>query len=331
MQAQRLHQHAPIAQAPLRLEEVVPPVPGPADLLLRVTACGVCHTDLHVVEGDLPPGPLPITPGHEVVGVVEQAGAQVSRFRPGDRVGVTWLHDACGTCAFCQAGQENLCPHAHFTGYTAQGGYAEYLRVPAAFAVPIPGAFSDGEAAPMLCAGVVGYRALRLADLQPGERLGLYGFGASAHLCIQVARHWGCEVCVFTRGADHRRQALELGAAWAGGAEDRPPAALDRAVIFAPAGWIVPAALGHLRPGGSLAINAIHMSDIPAFPYALLWGERTVRSVANVTRADAEEFLPLAAAIPIRPAVETLPLAEANQALARLKAAGVDGALVLLP
>jgi propanol-preferring alcohol dehydrogenase len=330
VKAQRLFQPAPISTNPLHFADVPIPQIGERDLLVKVHACGVCHTDLHVCEGELPDPKLPVIPGHQVVGVVETSGAKVARFRPGARIGIFWLHDADGSCDYCQRGEENLCPYAHFTGYTADGGYAEYVAISEDFAVPLPDGFSDVEVAPLLCAGVVGYRSLRLAEIQPGERVGLYGFGASGHICLQVLRHWNCEVYVFTRGEQHRRHARELGAAWTGEAQGTPPALLDRAVIFAPAGWIVPLALGHLRPAGTLAINAIHMSNIPEMPYDLLWQERTIRSVANVTRRDAEEFLPLAAQIPIRTTVETFPLSEANQVLQQVKASAIEGAAVLV-
>ena len=330
MKAQVLHQPAPIDRNPLRYEDVPLPEMGDHDLLIKVMACGVCHTDLHVCEGELPNPSLPIIPGHQVVGMVEAIGAGVSRFQVGVRVGVYWLHDADGTCDYCQRGLENLCPNAHFTGYTANGGYAEYVTVREDFAVPLPDGFTDIDAAPLLCAGVVGYRSLKLADIEPGERVGLYGYGASGHICLQVLRHWDCEVYVFTRGEQHRQHARELGAVWTGDAREQPSKLLDRAVIFAPAGWIVPLALGHLRPAGTLCINAIHMSDLPQMPYDLLWQERTIRSVANVTRRDAEEFLPLAAQIPIRTTVETFPLADANQVLQRVKTSEIEGAAVLV-
>jgi propanol-preferring alcohol dehydrogenase len=329
MKAQVLYQPAPVESEPLVLADVPQPEAGPGGVLVEVRRCGVCHTDLHVVEGELPELHLPVIPGHEVVGVVAAVGHRVTRFRVGDRVGIPWLHQSCGTCEFCQRGQENLCPEARFTGYTANGGYAEYVTVPAAYAVPIPDRFSDDEAAPLLCAGTVGYRSIRLADVQPGERLGIYGFGASGHIVIQVARHWNCEVFVFTRSAEHRRHALELGAVWAGHAQDDPPGQLDRAIIFAPAGWIVPLALGHLRKGGTLCINAIHMSPVPELPYLLLWHERTLRTVANATRRDAEEFMPLAAEIPILTQTHGFDLDEANRALRLLKQSAITGAAVL--
>ncbi len=305
------------------------PDPGPGQLLLKVLACGVCHTDLHIAEGDIRPPRYPVVPGHQAVGAVEAVGEGVTGWQVGDRAGVPWLHAACGECDFCQRGQENLCPEARFTGFHVDGGFAEYMVAEARYALPIPPELEDGAVAPLLCAGIIGYRSLRLADLQPGERLGLVGFGASAHLAIQVARHWGCEVYVFTRSESHRRLARELGAVWVGGAEDEPPAPLDRAVIFAPAGHLVPKTLAKLRPGGTLAINAIHMSPIPEMPYRLIYGERTLRSVANATYRDGVAFLRLAAEIPVRAHVVLYPLDRVNQALRDLKASRVDGAAVV--
>jgi propanol-preferring alcohol dehydrogenase len=329
MKAQILYHPAPVEETPLALVDLPCPVPEAGELLIAIHTCGVCHTDLHVVEGELPDSKLPIIPGHEIVGTVTAAGPGVTHFQVGDRVGIPWLHEVCGECEFCRRGQENLCPNARFTGYTVDGGYAEYTTVPADYATPIPGCFSDDEAAPLLCAGIVGYRSIRLSDLQPGERLGIYGFGASGHIVIQVARHWGCEVFVFTRSSAHQQHARELGAAWAGLAQDDPPAPLDRAIVFAPAGWIVPLALGHLRQGGTLCINAIHMSPIPEMPYLLLWHERTIRTVANVTRRDAEEFMPLAAEIPIHTDTQGFDLEAANHALWLLKQSAINGAAVL--
>jgi propanol-preferring alcohol dehydrogenase len=305
------------------------PEPGPGQIRLRVRACGVCHTDLHLVEGELDLPRLPVVPGHQIVGTVDSPGDGVTRFTRGDRVGVPWLYSTCGQCDYCRRGQENLCDNARFTGQHADGGFAEYTVVPAAFAYPIPEGFPDGQAAPLLCAGIIGYRSLRLSEIQPGGRLGLYGFGASAHVAIQIARHWGCEVYVFTRSAEHQRHALELGAAWVGQAQDAPPAALDSAITFAPAGWLVPEALRALRKGGTLAVNAIHMSPIPEMPYALIYGERTVRSVANSTRQDATGLLQLASEIPLHTDVELYPLEDANAVLQRLKRAEVQGAAVL--
>jgi propanol-preferring alcohol dehydrogenase len=329
MKAQVLHAPAPIDTNPLTLTDLPRPALPPGHLLIRISVCGVCHTDLHVVEGELPQPKLPLIPGHEIVGVIDEIGEGVTYFQRGARVGIPWLHETDGTCEYCQRGQENLCESARFTGYTADGGYAECTLVPQDFAVPIPEQFSDVQAAPLLCAGIVGYRSLRLSDLKPGERLGLYGFGGSAHICIQVARYWGCEVYVFTRSAEHQHHALELGAAWTGQAQDNPPAKLDRAIIFAPAGWIVPLALSHLRKAGTLCINAIHTSPIPEMPYHLLWNERTIRTVANATRRDAEEFLSLAAQIPIHTETQLFDLDDANQVLQTLKRGEIKGAAVL--
>lgn len=328
MQAMVLHSPKPIEEKPLVLAEVPDPTAGPGQVRLRVRVCGVCHTDLHTVEGELSLPRLPIIPGHEIVGVIDQLRPGATRHRVGDRVGVGWLNGIEGDCALCREGRENLCPNARFTGLHANGGYARYALVDEGFAFPIPPHLDDVHAAPLLCAGIVGYRALRLSEIRPGGRLGLYGFGASAHLVIQVARHWGCQVYVFTRGAEHRRLALELGAAWAGSAEEKP-AELDAGIIFAPAGWLVPAALRHLKAGGTLAINAIYMSPIPELPYELLYRERTLRSVANYTRQDAEEFLRLSGEIPVRTEVEVFPLADANEALLRLKRGQIRGSAVL--
>jgi propanol-preferring alcohol dehydrogenase len=329
MKAEVLNTPADVESNPLVLTDLPRPIPAAGEILVKIQVCGVCHTDLHVVEGELPNPALPIIPGHEIVGIVAENGTGAGRFPPGTRVGIPWLHQACGVCDYCRRGQENLCESARFTGYTAQGGYAQYTTVPEQFAVALPDQFSDVEVAPLLCAGVVGYRSIRLSDLQHGERLGLYGYGGSADICIQVARHWGCVVYVFTRSPEHQRLARERGAVWAGETQDEPPVRLDRAIMFAPAGWIVPIALGHLRKGGTLCINAIHTSPIPEMPYHLLWNERTIRTVANATRRDAEEFLPLAAEIPIRTATQTFRLDEANQALQLLKARKINGTAVL--
>jgi propanol-preferring alcohol dehydrogenase len=329
MQAQRLHNQQPVNPASLSLEELPLPKPGPGQVRIKVSHCGVCHTDLHTVEGDIHPPELPITPGHQVVGVIDALGERVPRRALGLRVGVPWLYSACGECNYCQAGSENLCQQARFTGFHHDGGFAEYMLAEADYTLPIPAGISDRDAAPLLCAGIIGYRSLLKADLQRGERLGLFGFGASAHLTIQVARYWGCEVYVFTRSEAHRQHAEELGAAWVGGAEDTPPNLLDRAITFAPAGWIVPRALEKIRPGGTLAINAIHMSPIPEMKYELIYGERTLRSVANTTRQDGVEFLKLAVEIPITPTTTLYPLAEANHALLDLKASQINGEAVL--
>ena len=329
MRAMRLQHSAPIATGPLSLEEAAEPEPGPGQIRLRVRACGVCHTDLHTVEGELTLPRLPLTPGHQAVGIVDALGPGATRHALGDRVGVGWLYRACGVCAACQAGQENLCANAEFTGLHADGGYAEMMVVDEQYAYSLPAAFDDAAAAPLLCAGIIGFRSLRLSGIQPGQRLGLYGFGASAHLAIQVAVHWGCEVYVFTRAEHHRELARDLGAAWVGSAEQAISAPLDAGIIFAPAGWLVPLALGHVRRGGAVAINAIHMSLIPEMPYQTIYGERVLRSVANFTRADAHDFLRLAAEIPVRTEVEAFPLAEANDVLARLKHSQIRGAAVL--
>ena len=329
MRAHRLTAPAPVEENPLRLEQLPVPRPGPGQLLLRVRTCGVCHTDLHLVEGDIRPPQLPRTPGHQVVAEVAALGHQAQGWELGDRCGLAWLHRACGDCPYCRRGEENLCQQAFFTGFHVDGGFAEYVLAEAAYALRLPPAISDGEAAPLLCAGIIGYRSLRQADLSPGERLGLVGFGASAHLALQVARHWGCQVFVFSRSEGHRRLARELGAAWAGGVEQQAPEMLDRAVIFAPAGPLVPAILEKLRPGGTLALNAIHMSPIPEMAYGLLYGERTLRSVANATRRDGIEFLQLAGEIPVRVSVQEYPFELANQALLDLKLSRIEGAGVL--
>lgn len=329
MQAMRLTTPSPVLDNPLHLVEMPVPEPTAGQVRVRVRVCGVCHTDLHTVEGDLSGLPLPRIPGHQVVGIVERCGPDAHRYQPGDRVGVAWLGWACGACVFCQRGQENLCPQARFTGFHLDGGYAQALLVDERYAFPLPPGYDDVAAAPLLCAGIVGFRALRLSGVQPGGRLGLYGFGASAHLVLQVARHWGCEVLVYTRGQAHRELALALGAAWAGDAEEGEAAHLDAAILFAPAGWLVPLALGHLRPGGVLAINAIHTSPIPALPYSLIYGERVLRSVANFTRHDAEAFLELAANVPLHTEVESFSLSQANLALQRLKQGAIRGAAAL--
>lgn len=330
MRAWVVESPGPAEHRPLVQVELTVPEPGPGEVRIRVQACGVCHTDLHIAEGDLPLQKQPVVPGHQVVGVVDALGPGVEHLRPGDRVGLTWLAGACGECDFCRSGRENLCPRAQFTGYHRDGGYAEFALARAEYAVPLPAGLDALQAAPLLCAGVIGYRSLRQAEVQPGQRLGLIGFGASAHLVLQVARHWGCEVQVFTRSRQHRELALRLGAAWAGGIDDQPPAPCDSAILFAPVGELVPKALAHLRLGGTLAINAVHLSDIPAMSYGLLFGERTVRSVSHVTRRDAVEFLALAAEIPIRPEYEVYPFEQANEALVAVKESRVNGAAVLV-
>ncbi len=318
------------AGAPLRLTRLPVPEPGPAQVLVRVKACGVCRTDLHVVDGELPDPKLPLVPGHEVVGTVAARGRDVARFEAGARVGIPWLGWTCGTCRFCAAGRENLCERAKFTGYTLDGGYADYALVDARYAFPIHGDYSDAEAAPLLCAGLIGYRSLKLAG--EAERLGLYGFGAAAHIVAQVARHQGRRVFAFVRPGDAEAKAfaLELGAVWAGDSGEVPPEELDAAIVFAPVGALVPAALRALAPGGTVVCAGIHMSDIPSFPYEILWRERKILSVANLTRRDGEAFLELAPKAGIATTVEPLPLEDANEALARLREGRLRGAAVLI-
>lgn len=330
MRAQQLDGPGPIQREPLALVDRADPVPGSGQLLVEVTACGVCRTDLQLVEGDLPARRLPIIPGHQAVGRVAGVGQDVDGWSPGDRVGVGWLAGACGTCRQCVSGMENLCGAAAFTGWDIDGGYADRLVARADFALRLPNGPSDMELAPLLCGGVIGYRALKVSGIEPGQRLGLFGFGASASLAIQVAAHWGCDVFVATRSRPEQARARSLGAAWAGGYDEQIPAALDAAVTFAPVGDVVVAALGALDRGGIVAINAIHLDRIPEFDYDLLWWERQVRSVANYTREDAREFLALAAQIPISTSVEAHPLAEANLALARLRAGEAAGTAVLV-
>lgn len=313
----------------VELVELPEPKPGPGEVLLRIGACGVCHTDLHTVEGELSLPKLPVIPGHQIVARVEELGEGARRFKAGDRVGVAWLNRTCGTCEYCRRDLENLCERVEFTGYHVDGGYAEYAVVSEDFAYPIPAGFGDAEAAPLLCAGVIGYRALRLSEIASGGRLGLFGFGASAHLAIQIARHWDCEVFVFTRSREHMQLAEKLGAAWTGTSKDVPPKALTNAIIFAPAGEIVHDALKTLDKGGTLAINAIYLSPIPEMKYELIYEERTLRSVTASTRADAEELLKLAGEIPIKTEIETFPLEDANRALIALKNSEIRGAAVL--
>jgi len=329
VRAQVLAAPAPIGTRPLRLEDRPDPEPRADEVRVRVHACGCCRTDLHVCEGDLDLPYLPVIPGHQVVGVVEALGAGCTRLDVGTRVGVGWLHRTDGTCAACRRGDENLCERAEFTGWTVDGGYAEAIVVPEDFAVALPDGLDDLEAAPLLCAGVIGYRALHRADVQPGERVALMGFGASAHLALQVLQYWACETFVLTRGEGHRRLARELGAAWVGRADELPPATCDRAVVFAPAGELVPVALDVIRPGGTVSLAGIHMSDIPSFEYRRLWQERTLRSVANMTRRDAQEFLDLAALAQVRASTVVYPLDEANDALIAIESDAVRGAAVL--
>ncbi len=336
MKACLLYSPAPVETNPLQFTDIPDPAPAGDQILVRVGACGVCRTDLHVVEGELPPRKSPVVPGHQIVGRIERVGDGVTRFRAGDRVGIPWLHRTCGVCEYCRTGKENLCDNATFTGYLVDGGYAELALAPEKFAYPIPNGFPDEQAAPLLCAGIIGFRSLRLSGIGPGGRLGFYGFGAAAHVAIQVARHWKVEVYAMTRDPRHQRLAREMGAVWAGGTASgpadggtKPPVKLDAAIIFAPAGELVPAALKAVKKGGTVALAGIHMSPIPPLEYSTLYYERVLRSVANNTRRDGEDFLRIAAEIPIRTEIEVFPLGDANRALNSLKNDAVRGAAVL--
>lgn len=330
MKAMLLDRAGDVASDPLQLRDLPVPLPGPGEVLVKVQVCAVCRTDLHVIEGELPDVKRPLIPGHQVVGTVARLGAGVTEVQEGDRVGIAWLQGTCGICEFCKSGRENLCLKARFTGYQVDGGYAEYAVVPARFAYPIPPAFADEDAAPLLCAGIIGYRALRLSGIKPGQRLGLYGFGASAHIAIQIARHWGCQVYVSSLKAEHQALARELGAVWVGGAQDVPPDSLHGSIIFAPAGELVPPALRALERGGTLALAGIHMSPIPSLDYDRdVFGERVLRSVTANTRQDGIDLLREAAAIPIIPRTVRFPLPQANRALQALKAGSFQGAAVL--
>jgi len=330
MKAAVLYKRAPIETNPLTFTDVPVPEPASGELLVKVRACGVCRTDLHVIEGELPVFKQPVIPGHQVVGVVAKNGPGTSRFPIGARVGVPWLHSTDGTCEYCTSGKENLCEAASFTGHSVDGGYAESVVAPEAFVYRIPDGFSDLAAAPLLCAGIIGFRCLRMAGLKAGDTLGLYGFGAAAHVAMQVAKYWGIKVFAFTRDVRHRKLALELGAEFAGGGDAASPEKLNAAIIFAPAGELVPAALNNLKRGGTVICGGIHMSPIPRFDYDSLYWERGIRSVANNTRNDGEDFLDLAATIPIRTQIQTFPLAEANVALNALKNDAIRGAAVLV-
>lgn len=329
MKALVLEKTGPIEDKPLKLLEIPKPKPGFKQVGIKVLACGICHTDLHVIEGELPTKKLPLIPGHEVVGIVEEVGDSVSRFKIGDKVGVAWLNSTCGECYYCKRGDENLCKNAKFTGYDVDGGYAQYMISHENFTYPIPKNFTDVEAAPLLCGGVIGYRAFKLSKAKAGDILGLFGFGASAHLVIQVATYIGCEVYVFSRSEEHRKLALKLGASWVGKAGETPPKKLNSAIIFAPAGWIVPEALKVTDWGGIVVLAGIYMTPIPQLDYNLLYHERIIRSVANSTRKDVEEFLNLASKIPIKTKIQLFKMEEANKALHLLKEGQIQGAGVL--
>ncbi|MGA7885736.1 MAG: zinc-dependent alcohol dehydrogenase family protein [Acidobacteriaceae bacterium] len=332
MRAAVLHHPGPIDSRPLALEDLPVPDPGPGEVLLKVEACGVCRTDLHISVGELAPLRAAVIPGHQIVGRVERLGESAGQAPPGTRVGVSWLGGVDGTCLLCRKGRENLCDHPTYTGYSVNGGYAEYAVARADFLIPLPQQPPATDLAPLLCAGIIGFRSLRVAEVQPGDRVGLFGFGASAHLAIEVLKFWNCEVYVSTRGASHQELARNRGAAWAGDATERPPVPLDCAVTFAPSGDVVVAALASLRKGGIVAINAIHLDRIPQFDYdRLLWGERQLRSVANMTREDAREFVALAQQIGIRPRTTVFPLEQANEALLAVAEDRIDGAAVIVP
>ena len=331
MKAMILERISPVLEEPLRWVELPDPQPGPGEIRVRVQACGVCRTDLHVVEGDLPEHTLPIIPGHQIAGGIDALGPGAVGFSPGDRVGIAWLRGTCGDCDYCRRGRENLCPRSRYTGYHEHGGYAELAVVPAEFAYPLPDGFDAMQAAPLLCAGIIGYRALQRADLPPGGRLALYGFGSSASVVIQLALHRGHEVHVVTRGASHRRLAREMGATWAGDAGETPPVEMDSAIIFAPAGEVVPEALRSLRKGGTVATAGIHMTPVPELDYEThLFHEKNLRSVEANTREDGRGLLREAAEIPVQARVTPFPLEEANEALIRLKSDGIDGSAVLV-
>jgi propanol-preferring alcohol dehydrogenase len=329
MKACVLKQPSPVETSPLEYREVPKPAPVANEVLIRVRACGICRTDLHVVEGELPERRCHIIPGHQVVGTIEARGERSTLFAIGARVGTPWLHRTCGTCRYCSRGAENLCDNSEFTGYTANGGYAEYMVAPEGFLYELPDEVTDVQAAPLLCAGIIGFRSLRLSAVPHNGRLGIYGFGAAGHVAIQIARYWGMSVYVCTRDPRHQKLAAELGATWVGSAAAEPPVKLDGSIVFAPAGELVPPALRALDKASTLVLGGIHMSDIPSFPYDLLYHERVIRSVANNTRQDGKDFLTLAASIPIRTNVEVYPLSDANRALYALKNDVVLGAAVL--
>ena len=330
MKAMVLRKTNTIEKSPLKYTEIPKPEPNKNEIRIKVRTCGVCHTDLHEIEGDLPIKKENLVPGHEVIGIVDKCGINVGNFSIGDRVGVPWLYSACGTCKYCKRGQENLCDDAKFTGYHVNGGYTEYMVVPSDYAYKIPNIFSDAEAAPLMCAGVIGYRSIKMSQIKPGETLGLFGFGASAHIVIQIAKFWNCEVFVFTRSKNHQEHAKKLGASWVGTSKDIPPRKIDRAISFVPSGLIIHDILKVLDKGGTLAINAIYLTDIPAIPWNLIYYERQIVSVANTTILDATEFLKLAEKIPIKTEVHTYKLIDANIALKDLKNSKFNGATVLV-
>jgi propanol-preferring alcohol dehydrogenase len=329
MRAMVLHEQTEAERSPLKLEDVAVPVPGAGQVRVRVRVCGVCRTDVHIVEGDVRPPRLPIIPGHQVVGVVDALGSGVSSHREGDRVGVPWLYSTDGTCAYCRRGLENLCDNGRFTGFDVNGGYAEALIVPSESAYSIPGIFSDEAAAPLLCAGVIGYRSYRLSGAKSGDRIVMIGFGSSAHLVLQMALHEKCQVDVITRSTGHQKLARELGANWVGNADDYPAGASDCAIVFAPAGQLVPVALEAVRKGGTVTLAGITMSEIPTMPYSILYHERVVRSVANSTHKDVREFLDLAAEVPIKASVQLFSLEQANEAILAVKQSKTEAAAVL--
>jgi propanol-preferring alcohol dehydrogenase len=329
MKAWVVEKPGPIENNPLELRELPVPAPDENEVLVRVIACGICRTDLHVTEGELPPKRAAVIPGHQIVGVIERLGPGANKYAIGTRVGIAWLHKTDGKCPYCRSGRENLCDFPDFTGYTVNGGYAEYATGHEDFVYPIPEGFADLQAAPLLCAGIIGFRCLRVSGIARGGNLGIYGFGAAGHVCIQVAKHWGARAFICTREEKHRRLAMELGAVWAGGAVEEPPEKLDASIIFAPAGELVPPALQALKKGGTLVLGGIYMSPIPSFPYPLIYHERSIKSVANNTRQDGHDFMKLAAEIPIQTEIQVFPLDEASKALIALKHDGIRGAGVL--
>ncbi|MEO0009673.1 MAG: zinc-dependent alcohol dehydrogenase family protein [candidate division WOR-3 bacterium] len=331
MRAMVLRKIAPVETAPLEASELPVPEPGPDELRVRVLACGVCHTDIHEIEGDIKVPRLPLIVGHEIVGIVDKLGENVSQPPPGTLVGIPWLAGVCRTCQHCRKGRENLCENIRFTGFHTDGGYAEFTLVRAGFCYPLPRKIPVPNLAPLLCAGVIGYRSLRRAQIQPGDRVGLWGFGASAHICLQILKYWRCPVAVFTRSPLHQQHARELGAEWVGSADGQPPFTLDAGVIFAPAGELVPKALARLERGATLALAGIHMSPIPVLDYGLIYHERQLVSVANSTRQDVIELLRLAEEVPLQTTVTTFPLEQANEALLAVKHSRINGAAVLIP